>query len=623
MVSKINSILPNICEEVLKYIKITICVIGNKNFHKKVIYMQIIQISDMHITEDSNLDLIKDKIRKLYIALKETLTNVDQTVLCILGDIVDKGNAKLYKKASDILYYMKEIFEEFNPTFEFTPGNHDLCNCPYSHPIPEKCPDTKCTLEHYNNFVKNFDSSYDHTYTLLRKEYDDVDLLLANSVHHGNCKYGLLDFEALRMIELQKPTLLVTHHTFLSESDTDIAPIRNAYKLFDEIEKKEIIGVLHGHTHGYKDITIGNKCRVIGVGPFLKDIPNINNQANLVTVTPSGIQKVLNYFYRSDLDQYVSRSVYTRDNSLYKGSNIEKLYYEIVSDAKNTGVIPNFHLNINMSFKEFNDEIERIFHEDINTAKMWQDTEQVPESLYYNHGQYMKYNNITAIDFIIKELKSKATSSRAIIPLINFEMVVKSGDGFLPSFDLVQFGFLAEDRTHLLATLYLRALEVRHFLKINLCEIYLMCKQIADEIRSIERININIFAFKAQYKETFGCFKRAEIDRIDESEIVLLLKEDLKSIVHLLEEKRDLNETVIENKGMTSFFKALQAINKRRTIKTEILQQARSFLYIMEKLKSEREKTSNYTLIHQIESQVNEQFNKIIEMFREGDIYEY
>ena len=133
MVSKINSILPNICEEVLKYIKITICVIGNKNFHKKVIYMQIIQISDMHITEDSNLDLIKDKIRKLYIALKETLTNVDQTVLCILGDIVDKGNAKLYKKASDILYYMKEIFEEFNPTFEFTPGNHDLCNCPYSH----------------------------------------------------------------------------------------------------------------------------------------------------------------------------------------------------------------------------------------------------------------------------------------------------------------------------------------------------------------------------------------------------------------------------------------------------------------------------------------------------------
>jgi len=43
----------------------------------------------------------------------------------------------------------------------------------------------------------------------------------------------------------------------------------------------------------------------------------------------------------------------------------------------------------------------------------------------------------------------------------------------------------------------------------------------------------------------------------------------------------------------------------------------------MEKLKSEREKTSNYTLIHQIESQVNEQFNKIIEMLREGDIYEY
>lgn len=584
--------------------------------------MQIIQISDLHITKDSNLDLIKNRITKLYNALQANLIKHESTVLCVIGDIVDKGDSTLYKKAADILNYMKELFEEFNPTFEFTPGNHDLCACPYSHPIPEVCPDQKCTLEHYNNFVKGFDSSYNPTNTLLHKEYDDIDLLLANSVFHGNCKYGLLDIEALKKIDIKKPALLVTHHTFLSESDTDIAAIRNAYKLFDEVEKKEILGVLHGHTHGYKDITIGNKCPVIGVGPFLKEIPNTNNQANLVIVTSSGIHKVTNYFYRNDLDQYDTRNVYHRDNAVYKGSNVEKVYNEIVSDAKKFGVLPNMSLNINMSYQAFNEQIERIFHEQIITAELWQETEKVPDSLYYNHGQYMRYNDVTATGFVIEELKSKATSSRAIIPLINFEMVVESGDGFLPSFDLVQFGFLAEERTNLLVTLYLRALEVNHFLRINLCEIYLMCKQIAQEIRSIETVNVNIFAFKAQYKENFGCFKRAEIDKIDESEITLSLHDNLDYIVQLLEEKRDLNETVIENKGMTGFFKALQASNKRRPVKTIILERSKYILDTMEKLKSEREKTSNYTLIEKIENQLNGQFNEIIDIFKGGEIYE-
>lgn len=584
--------------------------------------MQIIQISDLHITEKSNLSSIKNRIMKLYNALQVDINKDECTVLCILGDIVDKGDATLYKKATDILNYTKELFAEFNLTFEFTPGNHDLCDCPYSHPIPEVCPDQKCTLEHYNNLVKGFDSSYNPTNTILHKEYDDIDLLLANSVFHSNCKYGLLDIEALKKINLKKPALLLTHHTFLSESDTDIAAIRNAYKLFDEVEKKEILGVLHGHTHGYKDITIGNKCPVIGVGPFLKEIPNINNQANLVIVTSSGIHKVTNYFYRNDLDQYDARNVYKRDNAVYKGSNIEKVYNEIVSDAKKFGVLPNMSLNLSMSYPAFNEQIERIFHEQIIAARLWQETEKVPDSLYYNHGQYMRYNDVTATGFVIEELKSKATSSRAIIPLINFKMVVESGDGFLPSFDLVQFGFLSEERTNLCVTLYLRALEVNHFLRINLCEIYLMCKQIAHEIRSIETVNVNIFAFKAQYKENFGCFRRAEIDRIDESEITLSLHDNLDYIVRLLEEKRDLNETVIENKGMTSFFKALQASNKRRPFKAIILERSKSILDTMKELKSEREKTSNYTLIKKIENQLDGQFNEIINMFKDGEIYE-
>ena len=101
--------------------------------------MQIIQISDLHIKEDSNVDEIKDRISKLYNSLQAILCKDECTVLCVLGDIVDKGDAALYKKAVDLFTYIKERFAEYNPSFEFTPGNHDLCCCPYSHPIPEVC----------------------------------------------------------------------------------------------------------------------------------------------------------------------------------------------------------------------------------------------------------------------------------------------------------------------------------------------------------------------------------------------------------------------------------------------------------------------------------------------------
>ena len=584
--------------------------------------MQLIQVSDMHITNEIEIDSVKSQITKLHGALKDHLDKNQCTVFCILGDIVNKGDASLYTKASEVLNFMKQLFLEFDPKFEFTPGNHDLCDCPYPHPVPEICPDQKCNLDHYTRFVKAFDNSYNPAESLLCKKYDDINLILASSVSHGNCKYGLIDIDALKNAGIDKPSLLITHHTFFSESDSDAAAIRNAYKLFDLFDEKEIIGVLHGHTHGYRNITIGNKCPVVGVGPFLKDIPNINHQVNLVSVTSSGIHRVTNFFYRKDLEEYCVRIVYSRTDTAYQGSSIEKVYNEVLLDTRKCGILPNLYLKINMPYASFNEEIERHFSEQIPIAALWQETENVPDSLYYNHGQYMQSNGITAIEFIINELKSKGTSSRAIAPLISFEMVVNSGDGFLPSFDLIQFGFMEEVKSCLHVTLYLRALEVNHFLRINLCEIYLLCKQIIQEIRSVETIEVAVFAFKAQYKESFGCFRRAELDAIKESEIAFSLQDNLGYIIHLLEDKKSLYETVVEDKGMSSFYSALQAANRRKPIKSTIMEQSQNILSTMEMLKSERAKTSNYVMTEPLEKQLGEQFDKIIVSFRDGDIYE-
>jgi hypothetical protein len=114
----------------------------------------------------------------------------------------------------------------------------------------------------------------------------------------------LIELGSLENADITKPTLVLTHHSFFNDSSTANSAIRNAYGVFSAIENKNIIGILHGHTHGYKDIIIGNKCRLVGVAPFLEQIPGINNQANLISVYPSGIRKIVNYRYQADIEEF-------------------------------------------------------------------------------------------------------------------------------------------------------------------------------------------------------------------------------------------------------------------------------------------------------------------------------
>lgn len=582
--------------------------------------MQIIQISDFHIKEDSNLVSIYGKIVRLYEGMVPYLSTTECTVICVLGDIVDGGKPLAYTNAISVFKHIRETFSAFNPHFVFTPGNHDLCCCPYVPNLPQICSDPKCTLDNYYEFLRQFNKDV-NTESIYINHYDEIDILVVNSNYSNNCRYGLVDIAKLERTIFSKPALLLTHHTFLSENVNDASAIRNSYKLLEQIEKKEILGVLHGHTHGYKDMIIGKKCPVVGVGPFLKDIPNINNQANLIIATSTGIHRVINLFYRADLDKFESYSVYHRQSSVYYGSVVGKVYNNIVNDTKKFGVLFNLDINIETTYQNFADGIKHTFPEQIEIAKQWQQTTMIPDALYYNHGQYMQCRDIRALEFVINELNVKPTSSRAIIPLINFKDVIDSGDKFLPSFDIVQFGFTSDDRSHLVVTLYLRALEVNHFLKINLCEIYLMCKEIAATITSVRNISIHLYAFRAQYKERFGCFARAKIDRTAEADIAYLVRDNIPEIIKLLEEKRDLYETVIENCGMNRLHSALIAQNKFQKIKPRVLESIAETIEILYELELERKKSSNYPSIEATEKKLTDSINIVIGLL-EGNIYQ-
>lgn len=101
--------------------------------------------------------------------------------------------------------------------------------------------------------------------------------------------------------------------------------------------------------------------------------------------------------------------------SLYEG------YNDIIKLTSKGVCINNLVYITKMNLELFYTEVEKYFPEQIRIAEEWQDNE-VPESLYYNHGIYLKNDDQRAIDYVVDRLRDNSTSSRAIMPLINVKM---------------------------------------------------------------------------------------------------------------------------------------------------------------------------------------------------------
>ncbi len=569
--------------------------------------MYIIQIADLHVGIEQNLNECKAKIDKIYLEVFKLIKSDELLIFCICGDITDKGNKEGYRNAGVLINYLKEKFNGYKYKLEFIPGNHDIC---------------EGSFKAFDLFISEYIDekySYECKNVVVRK-YGDINLVLLNSSYHKDHKYGKIDLQQLKdAISNRENNFVIMHHTFISEYENDESAIRDAYRLIKELDENKVCGLLHGHTHGYSDISISNECKVIGVGPLFKKIEDINNQFNLIEIKSGKVNKVYNIRYSLDLAGYSVLEVFSRTRmNIFYGESLIDVYDEVVKSTKAYGAIMNLNMNIRIKLDEFNSQIQSIFSEQITIAEEWQE-KIPPNSLYYNHGQYMFKGGSDPIEYVIKELKNKATSSRAIIPLINIEDVVGSGDNFLPSLDIIQFGFEKDNKDELYITLYLRALEVNNFLKINLSEVYVMCKKISEKIREISVLNINIISFKAQYREKFSCFRKADIDMIEEAALMfIVMKKDIIKIIDLLQNKHELSETVVHLDGIERLERCIKNYNLHdgETYSKNIYRSIQVLKEYMIKLKGLRESTSNYIEIDEEEKKVEKQIQIVINEFR-------
>ena len=225
-----------------------------------------------------------------------------------------------------------------------------------------------------------------------------------------------------------------------------------------------------------------------------------------------------------------------------------------------------------------------------------------PNNLQMNHGEYINKNG-NGIQNVIKELKAKHTSNRAIISLINQNDIVGSGDNPIPSFMILQFSI--ENSNELYVTTYFRALEVSKFLRINIEEIRMIIQQIQEEIIDITKVNLNIIAFRAYIKKDINPLKRAKLDLLSQIKILGLLRKhkDKKELLSLLEEKK-ASSTIIEYNSFEMILECLNDEDSETDINSDINQpliksKFEELIKISKELKDLRTKSSHSPQINE------------------------
>ena len=195
--------------------------------------MVLIQISDFHVNEKTDVEKVKRRIRLMHDTISHELDDdTDHTIVfCVLGDIVDMGDASQFDRAAQIISEIKSAFQnDGDLTFQFVPGNHDLCS------------DEK-NLSAFNDFIQSYNINYSFDRSrVIVQDYPELSLILVSSVSHHDIQYGSIPVPELEreIRSTAKPFIVLTHHSLLSDNNNDTSMIRNSSGLSNLMQNYSI-----------------------------------------------------------------------------------------------------------------------------------------------------------------------------------------------------------------------------------------------------------------------------------------------------------------------------------------------------------------------------------------------
>lgn len=543
--------------------------------------MYIIQMADLHIGSEAETVPEEAALMKQCITLIEREIPKEETILISLcGDIIDSRGLKSenkdevksrYQKAKKLVRdFKKRLEDNYQIIIKCCPGNHDATHMDELYEFVKGVDDDDCPSQ------KGLSSCY-----TVDVENCETKILFVNSCKGDQYQKGCIDYDLLEQelnrLEPEQKKIIILHHTVMSMFEEDSSPIRNAAKLITLIDRYNVISVLHGHIHGREILTLGkNQCKLIGTGAlFTRKNANVPSQFNIIELKKNSFLKILNCRYQAD-DREMPWDVKKLDipgnENLFIGDSFKKVYSQLIKKLDINPLMYNMRLEIKNKYDTFVSELGAFLSEDclkigekqytyFELAQMWQ-ADDVPEELYFNHGSYYRVDDKRGIDLVIKQLKNKPTSNRIVLSTYNMKDVDKSLDDthYLPSLVSIQFG---KDGNKIIVHMHLRALEANRFLKINICEIHYLLKELKENAVEFDDIEIIISAFRVQKRDRFNCFLKAEIDDMNSEELAILVNcRRISKLCKLLEEKRDGQETITKMHGIQTLYRAVKFTNQ-------------------------------------------------------------
>jgi hypothetical protein len=224
----------------------------------------------------------------------------------------------------------------------------------------------------------------------------------------------------------------------------------------------------------------------------------------------------------------------------------------IITDARDRAVLGPFTTSV-LAYEFSPDLVNSQFikvHE--TKAEEWQ-TDHPPTNLFFSHGQY--FHGEDGIQYVIRELKAKSSSRRALLSLANMDTFINSGDRAIPSFMIAQF---AIESDVLYVTEYFRAIEVGSFLPINVTEAVLLAKRVIEAIRQPRVIRLLMLAFQAHLTPSFHCLEKAAVDMLKGGEIgVVVAQKNAAQLIEWLQGKKWF-ESEIDTHGLEEVLAAIK-----------------------------------------------------------------
>ncbi|HBJ0691097.1 TPA: hypothetical protein N8095_004045 [Escherichia coli] len=279
----------------------------------------------------------------------------------------------------------------------------------------------------------------------------------------------------------------------------------------------------------------------------------------------------------------------------------------IASDACSSIKPDEYKINLILAYEISTASlIENVLSDVHQLAEQWS-ADECPKNLYFNHGQY----KVGGVDNIINELKEKPSSNRALYSLINQETIMNSGDDPIPSFMLFQC--VLEHRV-LYCNVYLRALEVSKFLRINLEEIRINIEKISNSSLSFDSVRLVIFACRAHHVPNFNPLEKPKLDLLSQYQMLTMLKHDRSELARALEQMAGV-QTVIKSKSLCDLYEIVNG-EWSESNKQLLLSLLGNTIEEIEELHAIRKQHSHHERVSALNSSISKKLNNIAREFK-------